>query len=337
MGRHAARGPVVVAVHAHPDDETLWTGGLLATFAAAGAPVTLVTCTRGERGEVIGSALAHLEGDGPALASHRAGELTAALDALGVTDAIFLDEVELSPQGAPRQDAPASRYEDSGMVWVADGVAGSGTDVPPGAFVAVEVEEAAARLSALLVDRRADVVVTYEPGGGYGHPDHVRAHEVTMRAVDRLVAEGHAAPVVLWAATGEQATRTARAALRAETAPWRTSDPHLRPPADDRALPPSVVPDGTLDLGVDVAEVLDQVVAALRAHATQVQAIHVEDEPGPLLGRYALSDGVVQPLASVETYRVAPESAPLRSVAWPDGVFVRDGAGPAWVQGSDPR
>src|SRR5690349_18876390 len=162
----------LLAVHAHPDDESLATGALLATWAASGRPVTLVTCTRGERGEVIGDALAHLEGDGPALAAHRETELAAALAALGVTDHVFLDSV--GPGGA-------ARYEDSGMAWLGAGRAGSADDVPPGAFVAVPLDEAARRLAHVLRSRRPEVVVTYEPAGGYGHPDHVRAHDVTTR------------------------------------------------------------------------------------------------------------------------------------------------------------
>src|SRR6478609_7192343 len=99
----------VLAVHAHPDDETLATGALLATWAASGLPVTLVTCTRGERGEVIGAGLAALEGDGPALAAHREHELAAALAALGVGDHVFLD------------GGVGPRYEDSGMAWLSSG------------------------------------------------------------------------------------------------------------------------------------------------------------------------------------------------------------------------
>ncbi|WP_255449014.1 PIG-L family deacetylase [Cellulomonas sp. JZ18] len=110
----------LVAVHAHPDDESLATGALLATWAAAGLPVAVVTATRGERGEVIGERWAHLEGDGPALAAHRVEELRAALAALGVRDHVFLDEVA----GTDR------RYEDSGMAWVAGARAGAAEDVP---------------------------------------------------------------------------------------------------------------------------------------------------------------------------------------------------------------
>ena len=94
----------LVAVHAHPDDETLSTGGLIATLAAAGWPVCVVTCTRGERGEVIAlpgttsEGRAGLEGDGPALGAYRETELATALRCLadGAIEHTFLDALPLS-------------------------------------------------------------------------------------------------------------------------------------------------------------------------------------------------------------------------------------------------
>ncbi|MFC4631950.1 PIG-L family deacetylase [Promicromonospora alba] len=190
----------VLAVHAHPDDETLSTGGLLATFARAGLPVCVVTCTRGERGEVIAlpgttsEGRAGLEGDGPALGAYREGELAAALARLGggvdgAVEHAFLDTLpQAGPELTATSDAPAGsdgvRYEDSGMSWVAPGVAGPAPDSPPTAFARVPLDEPAGRLAALVRARRPAVVATYEPGGGYGHPDHVRAHQVTVRALE---------------------------------------------------------------------------------------------------------------------------------------------------------
>lgn len=202
----------LVFVHAHPDDETLWTGGLIATAAQAGARVIVVTCTRGERGEVLtlpGTASEHegwRQGDPAALAEYRTGELHRALAALaeGAPAGIehhFLDELPLSPgsvASAPRLAASpqtptvpevGSRYEDSGMAWVAPGVAGPDPNVATG-FATVPLDEAAGRLANLLTQlHQADptddiVVVTYEKGGGYGHPDHVKAHEVAARGVE---------------------------------------------------------------------------------------------------------------------------------------------------------
>jgi N-acetyl-1-D-myo-inositol-2-amino-2-deoxy-alpha-D-glucopyranoside deacetylase len=320
----------LLAVHAHPDDETLSTGALLATWAAAGRPVTLVTCTRGEQGEVLGSAHARLAGDGSALGAYREGELAAALDALGVHDHGFLDRV----------GAPGARYVDSGMAWAEAGRAGRVDDLPPGAFVAADLDEAAGRLATVIRDRRPDVVVTYEPHGGYGHPDHVRAHEVTMRAVE-LAADPEwsgaaAGPVtvaaVLWAAQGITSLRAARAELADAPAVvgLRDEHPHLVLPGVGEALPSVAVPDDALDVLVDAGTVLPQVARALAAHATQVQAVTLLAVPqqragrrrasgATLAGTYALSNDVLVPLLSTEGYRFAPGS-PVRDVDWPAGV-----------------
>ena len=312
----------VVAVHAHPDDETLASGALLAACAAAGMPVTVVTCTRGERGEVIGDELAHLEGDGPALGAHRERELASALAALGVTDHLFLDTVP--PAGA--------RYEDSAMAWLADGTAGATGELPAGAFVAAPFDEAAERLAQVLRDRRPDVVVTYEPGGGYGHPDHVRAHLVTTRAVQLAVQPGdgsrraHAVPVLLWAAQDEAALRAGRAALtRLDLARGAAAGRRRGPltvPAADGALPSVAVEGSRLDVRVPVAPVRDAVLAALRAHATQVQAVRAVDGDPALVGCFALSNLELQPLLPAEGYRLARPGdasalAALDAERWP--------------------
>ncbi|ADG73894.1 LmbE family protein [Cellulomonas flavigena DSM 20109] len=298
----------LLAVHAHPDDESLATGALLATWAAAGRPVTVVTATRGERGEVIGSRWAHLEGDGPALAAHRESELAGALAALGVRGHRFLDA------GADR------RYEDSGMAWVGTGRAGAAADVPPGAFVSVPLDEAAQALAAVLREHRPQVVVTYEPGGGYGHPDHVRTHEVTTRALE-LVAADAPVPVVLWAVAGRGATRRAQAALAgpAVRAALGAAAHALTPPDPDGPQAAVVVPDEDVDLLVEVAPVRDRVLEALRAHATQVQAVRAVDDDA-LLGCWALSNAVLGALPVVEGYRFAPGRPAPAGVVWPTGV-----------------
>ncbi|WP_182113318.1 MULTISPECIES: PIG-L family deacetylase [unclassified Actinotalea] len=295
----------LLAVHAHPDDETLSTGALLATWAAAGRPVTVVTCTRGERGEVIGDELAHLEGDGPALAAHREHELAAALTALGVADHTYLDALA----GAP------GRIEDSGMAWLAVGRAGPAPDRPPTAFADVPLDVAARPLAALLLDRRPDVVVGYEPDGGYGHPDHVQAHRVLARAVDLASGAGHA-PTVLWAALPEPELRRAYSVLA--RAPWDG----MAAPDPDGPLPSAAVPVADIDVRVEVAPVLDRVLAALDAHATQVQAVR-RVEGGAMVAGLALSNAVLQPVLARECYRYPPDrraAAAGRHVPWPDGV-----------------
>ncbi|MFI7588538.1 PIG-L family deacetylase [Spongisporangium articulatum] len=178
----------LLVVHAHPDDETITQGATLALHAAAGAGVTVVTCTRGEQGEVIPPELAHLFGS-PELGAWRVGELHAALAALGVRDHRFLDG-----------DRPPL-YVDSGMAYAADGSVVPVPSPPDGAFALADLEAAALRLAAVLRDAEPDAVVTYDPVGGYGHPDHVRAHHVTMRAVELVPV-----PRVYWIVDEARAT-----------------------------------------------------------------------------------------------------------------------------------
>lgn len=289
----------LLAVHAHPDDETLATGALLAAFAAAGRPVTVVTATRGERGEVIGDALAHLQGDPRALAAHRETELAAALAALGVADHAFLDALPGWSGG---------RLEDSGMVWADEGRRAVAAPDAHAAFSTHDLDALAASLAALIADRRPDVVVTYEPAGGYGHPDHVRAHEVTHRA---LALTPHTVPVVLWAAQGRARAAAARRALRTLVAAGAV--PGDSP--DDDAFASLVVDDEQIALEVDARSVRTAVLAALRAHATQVQHVTELDDEPDLAGAYALSLGLAEPLLPVEQYRVA--GGDLTAVAWP--------------------
>lgn len=168
----------VLFVHAHPDDESISTGGTIALLVDAGAHVTVLTCTRGEKGEVIDPTLAQLAESESVLAARRETELAAALGILGVTDHRFLgDPGARWPGRVPR------RYLDSGMKW------GSRRpelpdSIEPDSFYAADFGEAAADIAAVISDIQPDVVVSYDDWGGYGHPDHIRAHEVTRRAAE---------------------------------------------------------------------------------------------------------------------------------------------------------
>ncbi len=144
-------------MHAHPDDESISTGGVIARYAAEGAHVTLVTCTRGEEGEIVVPDLKHL-GTGRKLAEVREEELSEAVRLLGVTEHRFLGP-----------------YEDSGMV-------GTPENDRPTAFWNADLDEAAGRLAAVVRQLEPQVVVTYDEHGGYGHPDHIQAHRVTTLA-----------------------------------------------------------------------------------------------------------------------------------------------------------
>ena len=168
----------VLFVHAHPDDETITTGGTIATLVDAGVGVTILTCTRGERGEVIPSALAHLEGAGPELAEHRAAELAEAVRILGVSDHRFLGAAD-----ARLADLPPRRYLDSGMVWGESGPEPV-PDPDDESLCSAPLEEVAADIAAVIADVHPDAVVSYDANGGYGHPDHIRVHQATRRAAD---------------------------------------------------------------------------------------------------------------------------------------------------------
>lgn len=324
----------LLAIHAHPDDETLSTGALLATWAASGRPVTVVTCTRGERGEVIPATLAHLAGDARALAAHREGELAAALAALGVSGHVFLDRLRdavapdaaapdgLVPDGAAPADGATPRFADSGMAWVRPGQAAAPDDVPPDAFVRVPVEDAATRVAGLIRSMRPDVVVGYEPGGGYGHPDHVHAHRAMRRAVELAAADTpgvqpYRVPVVLWAVLDATARRTALTELTELTE--LTRDGTLAP--DPAGAPgPSAEVSAAIDIRVPLEPVVDRVAAALRAYATQVQGVRTwATGAGAGVGCFALSNRVLQPLLAQECYRVDP-TWPPGTVVWPMGV-----------------
>jgi N-acetyl-1-D-myo-inositol-2-amino-2-deoxy-alpha-D-glucopyranoside deacetylase len=157
-------GRRLLLVHAHPDDESIYTGATMAAYAAAGARVTLVTCTLGELGEIIPPSLAHLAaGDGARLGEYRIGELAAACAALGVTDHRFL--------GGP------GRWRDSGMM-------GTEGNDDPRCFWRADVDQAARALLDVIAEVRPQVLVTYDAHGAYGHPDHIQAHRVAWRACE---------------------------------------------------------------------------------------------------------------------------------------------------------
>jgi LmbE family N-acetylglucosaminyl deacetylase len=149
-----------MAVHAHPDDEALGTGGVLARYADEGVRTILVTCTNGELGDGLGGSKPGEPGhDEKDVVARRHQELLASCKILGISHLEMLG------------------YRDSGM----DGWPQNTAD---GAFWTVPVPQAAARLGALLERYQPQVVVTYDEHGLYGHPDHIQAHRVTMAAVE---------------------------------------------------------------------------------------------------------------------------------------------------------
>src|SRR3954469_6821038 len=152
----------LLLVHAHPDDETIGSGSTMAKYAAEGAHVTLVTCTLGEEGEIVVPELEHLgAAQEDKLGPHRADELAAAMKVLGVTDHRLL--------------GGSGRYRDSGMM-------GEPTNDRPEAFWQADIDQATQDLVAVVREIRPQVIVTYDENGAYGHPDHIRAHDVAAGA-----------------------------------------------------------------------------------------------------------------------------------------------------------
>ena len=198
------KGSRLLFVHAHPDDETLTTGATIAHYAALGADVRVVTCTLGEEGEVIGERWARLAVDqADQLGGFRIGELSAALKALGLEEPTFL--------------GGAARWRDSGM---------EGT--PPRdrqRFIDADPREAVGALVGIIRELRPHVVVTYDVKGGYGHPDHIHVHEVTMAAVAAsggadYPGEPWTVPKVYWTAMSKSAMAAGLDALEDVPTEW---------------------------------------------------------------------------------------------------------------------
>ncbi|SDS22584.1 N-acetyl-1-D-myo-inositol-2-amino-2-deoxy-alpha-D-glucopyranoside deacetylase [Corynebacterium timonense] len=261
----------VVAVHAHPDDESISTGGALADLSRRGADVLVVTCTLGEEGEVIGPTYSQLVADcADQLGGFRIHELHAALAALGVRG-VFL--------------GGAGRFRDSGM-------AGSEASRDPRAFVN-SGQVAVDALADIFAAQRPHLVITYDPHGGYGHPDHIRAHEVAHAA-----AEATGVPRLVWAARlrseleGGLPARAPRG--------WRLPEPGELDAVD------------ATDTWVDLDEATYAAkVAAMRAHATQIWVADgsaSETNPEAVLAEgdltaYALSNLITQVITRREHYR----------------------------------
>ncbi|MGW1023131.1 N-acetyl-1-D-myo-inositol-2-amino-2-deoxy-alpha-D-glucopyranoside deacetylase [Streptomyces sp. NPDC002577] len=267
----------LLLVHAHPDDESINNGATMAKYAAEGAHVTLVTCTLGEEGEVIPPELAHLAPDrDDRLGDHRVGELAAAMAELGVTDHRFL--------------GGAGRYRDSGML-------GAPQNERPHCFWQAGLDEAAGALAEVIREVRPQVLITYDPDGGYGHPDHIQAHRVAMRAAGlaaepahrRDLGEPHTIAKIYW-------NRAPRSVVEEGFARLKDALPELPfPAAASVADVPGVVDDDVITTVIDGSRFASAKAAAMRAHATQVEVA----EPW-----FALSNQLAQPLFAVEYYEL---------------------------------
>ncbi|MGV9612919.1 N-acetyl-1-D-myo-inositol-2-amino-2-deoxy-alpha-D-glucopyranoside deacetylase [Nocardia xishanensis] len=263
----------IVLVHAHPDDESITTGGTIAHYRRRGVPVTVVTCTLGEEGEVIGERWAQLTADrADQLGGYRILELTRALAALDAAPPRFL--------------GGAGRWRDSGM-------AGTPSAEHPRAFVR-SGSEAVDALVEILLELRPRVVIGYDPRGGYGHPDHIRAHEVATAAVHDVAERGWDVPKFYWTVTDADMLRLHTEALARRTVdglPGALPKGWRLPAAGELAS----VPSHTVTTTVEVSDALAAKRAALRAHATQVTV-------APSGREFALSNDIAQPVLPEEHF-----------------------------------
>ncbi len=222
----------LMAVHAHPDDESLGTGGILARYSDEGVRTVLVTCTDGDLGDAPGGVKPGEPGHNPAaVVATRRAELQASCAALGV------EHLELLG------------YRDSGMV-------GWPQNDQPGSFWTAPVADAAARLATLMERYRPQVVVTYDAHGMYGHPDHIQAHRATMAA-----AASTGVPDKLYH------TAIPRSALAGFTAVLRAQG--IEPPEGLEDDPDFGTPDELVTTVVDCSAVAGRKYDSLAAHASQ--------------------------------------------------------------------
>lgn len=228
----------LMCVHPHPDDETLACGGVLVKAAAAGHRSVVVTCTGGEEGENLGG----IDLAGRSLTDVRRDELAHALGVLRVSAHYWLG------------------YRDSGM-------AGSPANTHPESFAAAPVDEAARRLAVMIRKERPDVLVSDHEDGTYGHPDHVKAHQVTVLA-HALAADPHA-PIDgdVWDVPKRYVHTLSR--QRLQTVADGLKKHGLASPFPDGGVTLGV-DESRITTRVDVSDVRGVVAEAIACHASQV-------------------------------------------------------------------
>jgi N-acetyl-1-D-myo-inositol-2-amino-2-deoxy-alpha-D-glucopyranoside deacetylase len=240
----------LLLVHAHPDDETINSGATMAHYAAAGAQVTLVTCTLGELGEIAVPELSGIAAErADQLGGYRISELERAMVTLGVTDHRFL--------------GGAGRWRDSGMM----GTPGNSDARAFWRCASDEqaFDEATASLVEVIRDVRPQALLTYDANGGYGHPDHIMAHRVAMAALDRAATGGAGwrVPKAYYSASPRSRLQQVIDALRAagQPTPFDVEKASDLPFGND---------DDEITTAIDASEFGPVKLAALRAHATQI-------------------------------------------------------------------
>ena len=282
--RDSYQGFRVLLVHAHPDDETINNGATMAMYAALGASVTLVTCTRGEEGEVLIPELAHLAASATdSLGQHRITELALAMKELGGTDHRFLGEgVKL--------------FRDSGMM-------GTEPNNRPDVFWQADLEEAADLLVQVIDEVKPHVLITYDEFGGYGHPDHIQAHRVAMRAAEKSEWD---IPKIYWNVMPVSVIQEGIDAMKGIGSDfWGAEKAEDLPFAKD---------DSFVHALVDGNAYVDKKMNAMKAHSTQIAV------DGPF---FALSNNVGLQVWGNEYYTLVKgeKSAPLNEKGYESDLF----------------
>jgi N-acetyl-1-D-myo-inositol-2-amino-2-deoxy-alpha-D-glucopyranoside deacetylase len=282
--RDSYQGFRVLLVHAHPDDETINNGATMAMYAALGASVTLVTCTRGEEGEVLIPELSHLAASATdSLGQHRITELALAMKELGVADHRFLGEgVKL--------------YRDSGMM-------GTEPNNRPDVFWQADLDEAADLLVQVIDEVKPHVLITYDEFGGYGHPDHIQAHRVAMRAAEKSEWD---IPKIYWNVMPVSVIQEGIDAMKGiDSDFWGAEKAEDLPFAKD---------DSFVHALVDGNAYVDKKMNAMKAHSTQIAV------DGPF---FALSNNVGLQVWGNEYYTLVKgeKSAPLNEKGYESDLF----------------
>lgn len=263
-----SNSPRMLLVHAHPDDETINNGATMALYAKRGVQVTLVTCTRGEEGEVLVPELAHLASSAKdQLGAHRETELADAMALLGIKDFRFLG-------------APEKKFRDSGMI---DTEPNKRTDN----FWNADIEEAADYLVSIIMEVKPHVLVTYDEIGGYGHPDHIQAHRVAMRAAEISREKGWNIQKIYWNTIPKSVIEQGIEAMKGTGNQFFGVDK-----AEDF---PFAQPDELVTTVVDAEDFASLKMEAMKAHPTQISV------DGPF---FALSDNLGFKVWGQEFYRL---------------------------------
>ena len=260
--------PRLLLVHAHPDDESINNGATMAAYVARGAQVTLVTCTRGEEGEILVPELAHLASDkDDGLGAHREIELAAAMKELGVTDFRFLG-------------SPEKSWRDSGMI-------GTPQNARPDVFWNCDLDEAARELEKVINEIKPHVLITYDENGGYGHPDHIKAHQVAMRAAELAGENGWNIQKIYWNTIPVSVIEEGIEAMKGTGTDFFGVEK-----AEDF---PFAAPDELVTTMFNGDEFVNKKMAAMKAHPTQIAV------DGPF---FALSDNLGFRVWGREFYRL---------------------------------